>query len=182
MAYYMTRRSRRQRRMDALRRRYNDAIAIRRARRIIDFDIKSKLKEGASAVAGGLDWISSKMKERIDPAKFASEQEAREAEKQKLKELSTLKGLLKECGRLIKGKVIGFGGKVKEEALQKLTAIANKIMGLSKGGKIAGLIGGVAVLAGFVRIIIMVVKSLFMASKAQNAFSSKGVDPAEYDT
>lgn len=173
---YGTRYSKLQRRADARRRLYNDKCAIVRARRIIDFDIKAKLKEGASAVAGGLDWVSSKMKERIDPEKFASEQEARAAEKQKLKELSTIKGLLKECGSLIKGKVVGFGGKIKEDALEKLSAIAGKIMGFVRGSSIWKYVGSAAALVAFIKIILMVVKSLFSAKALTADPSPKAIE------
>ena len=172
------------RRSDAIRKRamITDRKALIRAIRICDFDIKAKLKEGVSAVAGGLDWVSSKMKEKIDPAKFKSEQEAKIAEKQKLKELSTIKGLLKECGKLIKNKVVGFGGKIKEGAVSALQGVSSKLLGFIKGSSIWKLLGSGAALIGFVKIIIMIGKALLSMRKQQEAFQNKGVDPADYDT
>lgn len=172
--------TRRMRDAARIRSRMADRRAIIRARRIHDFDVKSKIKEGLSAVAGGLDWVSSKMKQKIDPAKFKSEQEAAQAQKQLVKECSTLKGLLKQCGKLLKNKVLGAGGKIKEGAVSAVQAIAGKIVGFVKGSSVFKLVGSAAAIFGFIKIIMMIVKALFQAKKEE--FSYKNVDPSDYET
>lgn len=127
--------------------RRSDRKAYALARRIRDLDIretvKSKLKEGATAVAGAMDWVSSKIKEKVDPAGFASEKEARLAEKQKLKDLSTVKGLLKEIFRLTKAKVSDavsaskIGSAIREKAAQLIGFIKGHLKAFSVGAVIA---------------------------------------------
>ena len=104
-----------------------DRKAYSRLRRIVDFDVKAKVKEGLSAVANGIAWTSAKIKERIDPAGYASEQEARAADKQRLKELSTIRGLLKECGKIIKSKLVDATGPSVQRGIDKLRAILDKL-------------------------------------------------------
>ena len=104
-----------------------DTIARQRIRMIYDFDIKSKIKSGAMSVANGLSWVSEKMKEKVDPAKYASEKEARQAEKQKLKDLSTIKGCLKEIGSLIKSKLGSATGGKLSAVVDKIKSLASKI-------------------------------------------------------
>lgn len=108
-----------------------DAKAYRLIRRIRDFDfaesIKSKLKQGAKAISGALEWTSEKMREKIDPEKFNSEKEAKKAEVEKLKELSTIRGLLKEMFRVIGRKI--SNNEMLRAVGNKLVDKANQIIG-----------------------------------------------------
>ena len=141
MAYYLTPR----------RVRICDKRAYALARRIRDLDVKeaivSNMKKGGNAVAGALDWVSNKIKEKVYPEKFASEKEARLAEKQKLKDLSTVKGLLKELLRLLKAKIPGrekaakIGNAIAEKA-KKLMAFVKSHLGAILGSVAVGAIGG----------------------------------------
>lgn len=149
-----------------------DKRAIIRARRIIDYDVKARAKEGLSAVANGLDWISNKMKERIDPEKYASEREARAAEKQKLKELSTIKGLLKECLKIIKSNFMSAVEDIKPKAIERLKSVIAKIKEkLSALGTWAS--QNANVIAGIVGILVALVSGVVFAKKGyQNLKSS----------
>lgn len=127
--------------------RHADRRAYMLVRRLRDFDIreavKSKLKEGATAVAGAMDWVSSKIKEKVDPAQFASEKEAAFAQKQKLKDLSTVKGLLKEIFRLLKTKIKtpqmlkDVGEKIANKAKALVSFIKSHIVGVSVGAAVS---------------------------------------------
>lgn len=122
--------------------RISDAKAYCRLYRICDFDIKESAKSGVLAVSNGIKWVSEKMKEKIDPSKYASEKEARAAEKQKAKELGTIKGCLKEIGRLIKNKLVPAKGGKLSAVIDKIKSLCIKIKDCVKRIGVFKLAGG----------------------------------------
>ena len=135
MAYYLTPR----------RVRICDKRAYALARRIRDLDVKeaivSNMKKGGNAVAGALEWVSNKIKEKVDV------EDDNEWVGQKLKDLSTVKGLLKELLRLLKAKIPGrekaakIGNAIAEKA-KKLMAFVKSHLGAILGSVAVGAIGG----------------------------------------
>lgn len=140
-----------------------DRKASIRAIRILDFDLKATVKEGLSSVANGISWVSEKVKEKVDPSKYASEKEAKLAEKQKLKELSTIKGCLKEIGKLLKGKVVAAvkaGGEKLSAVIERIKALLAKIKEKIKSLSGLKVAAGGAIIAAIVGVLFKVVSGI----------------------
>lgn len=159
--------------------RLSDKKAAIRVKRIRDFDIKSKIKQGLMYVTSGLDWVSEKMKEKVDPLKYSSEKAAQLAEKQKLKDLSTIRGLLKEIGSLMKNKAISAakaGGNKLAALGEKIKSLIAKTKEKIKSLKAADILQGagiVAIISGLAVAIHGLIKNPEIASDFAKKFAEK---------